>query len=248
MLPHMRIRIEVDGDDEELLNEAAEDAGMPIAAYVRDRALAAARHEKARTPTYDAWLWCPSCGDVINDREGTLDAPSTPAPCCGSTDVRAIWPNEHVGLLEVAWMDLSDPTHVRAAVVFLGAALEALLGEVLGYTLRAYRTHPAVIDLTQGEWQGLKDRLDAYKGLVGRSAKEVLQDARRGAWFDDWATVAKARNKFGHGGWFAARPGELEALVRRVHDGAQPAMVVLHNAAMAEVRKRTGVTKLFEHQ
>lgn len=207
-------------------------------------------------PRFDrlTYVMCPDCNRVFHDPEFKLHAYETePCPHCGAFSIRSAWPGFGLGDFDIVDPRVKEPRalppivlpdgstviefpvatreDVTIACVFLCAALEAILQDSLRWTVERFGTPAPVTDALMARSRQRDGLLNLYRDLVGRGAKDVLQtrDGQLGKWFDDWRTVAGARNRIGHG---ARRPLPDPRVVRNVRDGTFLAIATLHNEAM----------------
>lgn len=176
---------------------------------------------------------------------------TAPCPFCAAVgEPRQIWPQHGLYQLDVVDERVSlteqveefrigllpdRPGEAPITCVFLCAALEALLQQVVWTMLMQFRTPLPVAQALDQRCRGRDLLLRLYGDLLPRgtegkrSAKSVLQERDLGSWFDDWQKLTEARNRIGHG---HDTDIELDDLVERVRRPALQAMSVLHNAAI----------------
>ncbi len=237
------LTVRLSRDERDLLERVALRSGARSAAdFTRLKALTAARRDAggnrgARRGDVSCWVECDWCGMLVHDPSRSLTLLSKPAPCCGATGCRIIWPSNARFLLEgLASLETTEEVEGRAASLILAAACEALLGEVLWKMferLEIMRTVALALDKRASD-RGRK--LSLYADLAGVSAKEVLVKKGHGAWYQAWDELVDTRNQIAHGEWYAGKKGRtLAELVQVVEEGVIDAFATLHNFAIERI-------------
>jgi len=223
------------------VERAARAAKMDPNDYTRARLLDAVRREIAvhrRANTFDCWVMCPTCGDVLHDVNLDLVTISHPAPCCQATGHRMIWPNAMSSFADVAEIEMSDERSIRAALLLQAAACEALLEETLWNILGRYEPHVDVARSLMARTQGRNAMLRLYGELAGAKPHGLMKSRGFDAWLEAWGRLVQNRNEVVHGGHAKVTDVELKRLITAVHAGAYPAFAALNNAGVKNVRAR----------
>jgi hypothetical protein len=190
------------------------------------------------------WAECSGCCRVLSDDDVTeLDAVDIPCPRCGHAgEERATWPPyETTAFLKIVDSSDADPRGLRVRTLFLAAACEHLMGEIIWETMMHLRVPIPVAKQFLKDARGRNGLLSRYKVLTERGASDVLREAGLLAWYEAWTTLAVARNTYGHGKWRRAtvRDEEAAEAVRVVRSSFARAFAVLKNAAVAEALAAT---------
>jgi hypothetical protein len=184
---------------------------------------------------------CPTCGIVTHDPALNLADKDIPAPCCGASgETRGLWlPLPAVALLNlVENQDRHKDEGRRIAVVFLAAAVEILLEDVLSHLLRLHTTSDALVEATLDGYQGVARRRDLFNRLSARPMGEILIDKRLKEFLADWQSLIELRNKLAHGHAFVTS-SRHDDLIRRVEGRACEAFAELENAVTIQRRQRS---------
>jgi len=187
------------------------------------------------------WVTCNVCSKAVNAPKLDLVAVGDPAPCCGGTGIRTMWPSHrYKGPLDLLRkLDFETEDGARTGCLFLSAFLESLLEDALWNMLQ--RNVPANVVLTVMDRVDGRDKaLNVYKRLVGKSAAQVLEGEGLGAWYQDWQELVLARNDLAHGAW-QTRPLKkaLPVLVNGVRQGSLQAMAMLRNAGVDAMKAQS---------
>ncbi len=239
------LTLNLSADEYTTLEAAARTKGQTLDDYVLSRGLAAARRDGDRSledhiRTY-RWMRCDKCNALNFDPDGDLTLISRPAPCCGATGTRVMWPSTGTAnLAAVGRLDLNDTHDVHAATLFLAAACEAFMEETLWNAYTEFGVTRSVAEALHASAQGRHRQLSLYSRLVGAGAKAVLESKGQGAWFAAWGQLADARNDLAHGDHDAVRfdAATLRGIVETVNGGAIDAFAELHNAAIASAARQ----------
>lgn len=225
-------------EERALLERAARSHGASSAvAFARASALESARRvlglDGRAGSSVPHWIVCNGCSRAIADPHCALVTLGRPAPCCGANGMRRMWPSGARAELEaIATLDASDPVHARAAVLFLAAACEVLLDEILWDIVEHHRpTRPVAVALMERASERRRS-LELYRELVGKSVRDVLVGTAFARWYDSWDELVKARNGLAHGAWDSAGKRSLSDLVAAVRGDMLAAFAYVRNAAL----------------
>lgn len=239
------LTLNLSADEYTTLEAAARAKGQALDAYVVSRGLAAAKRDDDQSIEHHIrtyrWMRCDRCNALNFDPNGDLTLISKPAPCCGATGTRIMWPSTGASnLAAVARLDLDDPQDVHAATLFLAAACEAFMEETLWNAYAQLAVTRSVAEALDASAQGRQRQIGLYSRLVGSSPKAVLDKKGQGPWFAAWGQLVDARNDLAHGDLNAVRfnVATLRGLVETVRDGAIDAFAELHNAAIASATRQ----------
>jgi hypothetical protein len=130
-------------------------------------------------------------------------------------------------------LDFDSDDGARTGCLFLSAVLESLLEDALWNMFQQGNVQANVTLTFMARLNGRKALLDAYKGLVGKSAADVLGEAGLASWWNDWEALVSARNGLAHGGWHTRELKKpLPALVKATWEDSLRALACLRNAGV----------------
>ncbi len=148
------------------------------------------------------YIKCPTCNNVMVDKNAELDRIDTPCPLCGASgECRRLWPSAfvHLWLETVETHPRKRPEHENMLAVMLCAMAEILMEDLLKNILHFQEAEYEHIDNLLDTHRGRGRQLSLFKALCGRSMKDVCASMNMGKFYDAWHNIAESRNKFVHG-------------------------------------------------
>jgi hypothetical protein len=195
------------------------------------------------------WLECQECGHIFRGlvlvicvdeivAEGSEEAipqlPPQACSACGSTTNNdwSIPDSLDDWLLTVdETVASSDGDRDRIGAVFVAAACEAMLREIIEFGLQKQNVPPKLILYLfgGGRVDGPKKLRELYNAVATTRIYDLLKEAGLLRWYEAWDRLVKARNKYAHGEQTSEDLGDAIHIVARHMDEA---FVTLRNAVL----------------